>query len=386
MSARLASNSTSWDNSQVIYSTFYEPTLIEVIGDEILISPGSGIEALSIATGADKAVIAWSDLSDVSLTVKGATFSGGASGSWSLTSPLSNAGGFFIFLPNRIGIAVGSTEKVLALWSFLGDSSLIPQGSSQQLGGPSWLSTTFPDNPSGVNTLTPQVAIDAAGNAYALLFQEQTAIPPFQSPLYSGFFTVLTLPAAGQVWIPLFSSPLLSNTSSIPQLAVNSSGQGVVAYEDDSVIKVVEFTNNSSSFTPITLSLLGTNQGVQIAVDSLGNGVAVWNELEGGQVFATAGTQLFPPLPPASFSGEVVENRFLLQTDRIHRLQWQPSPDPSVTNYELYRNGKKVAVIPTKGPYWYSDHDRSSRVKDVYRLYAVNSAGSQSTFLQIALQ
>jgi hypothetical protein len=386
LAARLSAHSTSWDPFQVVYSTPYSPTLIFIVGEEVVILPGTGIDALSLAAGSDgQGIVNWSQLNFFATLIPyGATFSGGASGTWSLTDPLSGVANFFPFFPNTIGLAVAPTGRVLSLWSSLLSSPfLVPQGASQSLGGLSWSPTAFPTNPANVNTLSPQVSMDAAGNAFALLFQEETATGIFQSVPYSGFFTVLTLPFAGQTWTPLFTSSQLSVTSTIPSLAVNPQGQAVVVYEDNTVIKALSFTASSKTFSPTTLSISGVNQDVHAALDPLGAGVAVWSETAGGQIFASAG-RLFL-LPPTDFQGKVIENRFLTQTNRIYRLTWKPSPDPFVVKYVLLRNGKKIAEIPATGPYAYDDHNRIPGVKTVYTLYA-KGAGVVSVPLTVTLE
>jgi len=84
------------------------------------------------------------------------------------------------------------------------------------------------------------------------------------------------------------------------------------------------------------------------------------------------------PTPPSHFVGRVVENKFATQTEYIHQLKWIPSSDPSVVEYQLFRNGKLIAVIPASGPFVYLDHNRRKHRQDVYTLIAVSSSGLQS--------
>jgi len=87
---------------------------------------------------------------------------------------------------------------------------------------------------------------------------------------------------------------------------------------------------------------------------------------------------LTPPLPPSHFAGKTIENKFATQTDIIHCLKWKPSPDQSVFKYELFRNGRLIAVIPASGPFVYLDHNRRKNVPDTYTLIAVSANGLQS--------
>jgi len=84
------------------------------------------------------------------------------------------------------------------------------------------------------------------------------------------------------------------------------------------------------------------------------------------------------PVSPSHFAGKIIENKFATQTDIIHRLKWIPSSDPSVVEYQLFRNGKLIAVIPASGPFIYLDHNRREHVPDTYILIAITASGVQS--------
>ena len=103
------------------------------------------------------------------------------------------------------------------------------------------------------------------------------------------------------------------------------------------------------------------------------------------QVNISLNTDLQPPLPPVTFQGEVINNRFLTQTDIIHKLFWSPSPDPSVVFYTLFRNGEFLAQFPKQGPFHYQDHNRREHVQDTYVLTTSNAAGVQSFPLTVVL-
>ncbi len=83
------------------------------------------------------------------------------------------------------------------------------------------------------------------------------------------------------------------------------------------------------------------------------------------------GTHLFPPEPGSNFKGKIIKNRFLTQTDIVHRLTWTPSPSLTVTSYNIYRNGVLIAKIPAKGPFVYDDHGRHKNKVDTYTLVAL---------------
>lgn len=85
----------------------------------------------------------------------------------------------------------------------------------------------------------------------------------------------------------------------------------------------------------------------------------------------------FFPNAPQDFAGKVINNRFALQTDRVNRLTWTASTDPTINSYLLLRDGQPLASIPATGPFVYEDHNRKKNVTYTYTLYAV-SGNTQS--------
>lgn len=99
---------------------------------------------------------------------------------------------------------------------------------------------------------------------------------------------------------------------------------------------------------------------------------------QGGQraVFSQS-ISISPPIPPSQFKGKVVKNVFTTQTDCIHHLSWHPSPDSSVVGYQIWRNGRLIAITAANQS-TYKDHNRRKNEKDIYTLYAFNANGALS--------
>ncbi len=102
----------------------------------------------------------------------------------------------------------------------------------------------------------------------------------------------------------------------------------------------------------------------------------------------TQNLSLYPiDVPPTNLSGDVLVNRLILQMDRIHRLTWQPSVSPEVTEYRIYRNGQVIKNIgASTRPLVYDDHNRSAKTADLYVVTSINSDGSESSGLSISLK
>lgn len=95
---------------------------------------------------------------------------------------------------------------------------------------------------------------------------------------------------------------------------------------------------------------------------------------------------LIPNSPPKNLTGNVISNRFLLQSDRIHRLQWDASQDPTVLYYRIFRNGEQIAKVLANGPLEYDDHRRSAKIPDQYMVNDVNASGNESSSVSITLR
>lgn len=91
------------------------------------------------------------------------------------------------------------------------------------------------------------------------------------------------------------------------------------------------------------------------------------------------------PAPPSHFRGQLIKNEFATQTDYIHRLTWEPSPDASTVRYKLFRNDQLIGKISGRGPFTFDDHNRTKDKKDHYVLMAVNRQGRESKPVKLTL-
>lgn len=89
-------------------------------------------------------------------------------------------------------------------------------------------------------------------------------------------------------------------------------------------------------------------------------------------------------LNPTTITGDVIVNRFLLQADRIHKITWTPSQSTKVANYRIYRNDVLIATVSSETRS-YEDHNRDSKLKDVYTVKTVNTDGSESSGVSVTL-
>ena len=148
------------------------------------------------------------------------------------------------------------------------------------------------------------------------------------------------------------------------------------------LFETVRFTDNNGNYIMATLSagnysLTITARGFYTQTISFSIGIA--------QV-VTVNVALIPNSPPRNLSGKVINNRFLLQADRIHHLQWDASQDPTVLFYQVFRNGSLIATISANAPLEYDDHRRSAKVADYYLVNDINASGNESSSVSIILR
>lgn len=171
----------------------------------------------------------------------------------------------------------------------------------------------------------------------------------------------------GQITNTLTSSPI--------------SGVFVILSQGGSFI-AVRVTDNSGNYTIDTLStgnytltLVARGYYRKSTDFSIGVGETL-----------TVNLTLLPNSPPKNLTGTVINNRFLLQADRIHHIAWQPSQDPSVLYYRVYRNGVILSTISANDPLIYNDHNRNSNLTDTYSVDDVNATDNVSSSVSISLR
>lgn len=89
----------------------------------------------------------------------------------------------------------------------------------------------------------------------------------------------------------------------------------------------------------------------------------------------SVGLDIFLPQGALNFIGERAQNRFATQIDRMIKLTWKASVDPTVVAYNLYRDGVLIRSFPTTVPFVFFDHNRKKGKTYTYQIRTVNGAG-----------
>lgn len=83
------------------------------------------------------------------------------------------------------------------------------------------------------------------------------------------------------------------------------------------------------------------------------------------------------PSPPTNVRGKIIQSRLMNRVNRINCIKWNPSSDPFVTSYRIYREDKFIAEILAGEPLVYNDEWRKKK-KYTYLITAVNAFGQES--------
>lgn len=369
------------------------------------------------------ALALWVRFDDDNFIIQGAWLPNGT-GDWMPTIDLS-VSGQDSFKPQ---VAMNGNGYAVAVWESFNDNQRIIQSATIKMGSTFW--TPVEDVSHDESAGSPQVAIDALGNAKAVWTYFNGSNIQIKSAILKMGATSWTKPQ------DLSDS---GQNSSSPCIGMDPKGNAVALWTrydgNHYIIESSKCSKDGDWEKANTLSEKGGEaEKPQVAVDKSGNIVAVWSRFDGSRYvtqvtlgslrgnwrpiknlsgnewnainpqvifnkgFATAvwlghngGTSnIFTssinpvPLPPKSFRGQSVKNRFATKTVYVNRLTWEPSADKNIVSYRIYRNDSLIATVKAKEKPIYDDK-RGKNSRDTYALVSVNKLELESEPLSINL-
>ena len=221
-------------------------------------------------------------------------------------------------------------------------------------------------------TINPQLATLPNGTAIAIW--QNNSEGAIQGAIYDGLG-----------WIHLTNISTVGQSVNKPNLAVNALGEAVAVWLNvalgtvqGAVFQGVEWTR-TGDVSPAP----GSYDDPHVALSDTGYAVAVFTNTAATSIqSAVLSTIPTPPNPPTNLMGTVLADKFLFQTEIVHRLTFTPSTS-SVDDYLVYRNGFPVATISGTGPFVFVDRNRGQHV-DFYEVIAV-SGGVESEAATITI-
>lgn len=224
------------------------------------------------------AVAVWEELNGTS-TVRASTMQFG--GSWSAPIDISQPGSDSSQIPQ---VAVDPAGNAVAVWARNNGSFTIMQAATLSFGG-AW-STPVDISPTNKDSFSPQVGVDSSGNAVAIWTEVTDQI-----------IQGATLPFGGD-WTTLVNISSTSDLSNVPILAVDPSGNAVATWTALSAgnffIQASTLPFGSSWSLPVNVSSAGfVSLESEVSVDQFGNAIALWIEPIGSDIFILAASLPF---------------------------------------------------------------------------------------------
>jgi hypothetical protein len=174
-------------------------------------------------------------------------------------------------------IAMDSTGNGIAVWS-QSDGVRRNIWANHYVVGIGWSTAQLIETDNNGDANLPQIAVDPAGNGIAVWHQSDGV----RANIWANRYT------SGVGWS---TAELLesdnSGNATLPQIGVDSSGNGIAVWEQSDGVR---FNISASQFDPdtgwstaepIEIDNTGSAFIPQIAVDSSGNGIAVWGQSDG---------------------------------------------------------------------------------------------------------
>ena len=189
-----------------------------------------------------------------------------AGASWTGAQTLSPATGFNAADP---AIALSSTGAAVAMWDLYHANSsqgLVIQASARQAHG-SWGPVVSLTSGATSSSTVPEVGMDTHGNAIAIWLQTTSTTSVIESA---------NLPSGGSWTTPVaLSSPALS--ASRPSLAVNSAGDAIAGWQTTSGQILVAERKSGAWGAPVTIATASYRQGsAQVAINNRGDAAIAW--------------------------------------------------------------------------------------------------------------
>lgn len=353
---------------------------------------GSKATYPSIAVGGSgnntKAVIVWQDTNGSSAAIYSSTkFISG--GSWSskkvISDNLHNAGSPFV--------AVDKKGNALAIWysyDIVGDSYV---NVTVQSSGLPYLSANWGDLTSlslpGIrnpNTLQAKIAFDCVGNAIALwnnsLDDETFILESSVKPL-NGKWSDSALIVDSNLYA--YSADLaVTSYGDVLGIYMFSNGNNLMIQSVESDIN--GFLNNLWT-VPITISQGNNNAFPRIAAVVNGNeihAIAVWPYYNGiySSIVASTGSKILI-LPPRNLKVIQSNRLFGVFTEYYNTLSWEPSMDPNIEGYLIFRNGLFIEKVGAK-TFQFEDENRTLNGSVIYTVIAIDNQQTQSKAVNVS--
>lgn len=321
---------------------------------------------------AGNAVVVWMRSDGVNGRVQASYFNGT---SWSvIATDLSAAGQD----ANQPQVSINTTGVAVAVWQRSDGSNTIVQARTAINGV--WSGSIVDISQAGVDSISPNVAVDASGDAAILWVSDFNSI------------IATVLPFGGTSITPQsLSSGSVANN---PSVGITLNGYAVATWEIFDTENRIQGSTliNGLWTTPVNIQSDATVnlRNGNVAVATNGRAVSIWSLSGEGNGFIQASfLDFIDPLGPVTnLRGDQRCNRFLTQTELFNVLRWNPSVVGSAVSYTIYRDAgltQVIGIVLATNPLKFIDHNRTKYMTYTYYIVAVDSLNNVSTPVSVTV-
>jgi hypothetical protein len=214
--------------------------------------------------------------------------------------------------------------------------------------------------------ISPNVDLDSQGNCMAVWNTSDNAL--FSSTKLKG-----------ETWNPGTQFAPSAFHSAPASINVSPCDLALIAWADESV-QVSSGSIGGDFSRPFVLGFAGDQNestGDPIAIQGVcGEAIAVWLGMDGNPTIQIAQSRNIGAL--SSLTGAQIKNDFGTLTSYTNELNWAISPDPNITGFQIYRNGRPIAFV---GPstFKYKDVRQKKGQPTRYGVAVVESQGAETS-------
>ncbi len=351
-----------------------------------LSASGQDADSVQVAVDASgNAVAVWRRFDGSNTIIQAATLAFGSTVWVAATADLSAAGND----SRDPQVAVDPAGNAVAVWSFFNGftTDISIQGATLAFGSSTWVATSDLLAPTLNSAGSPQVGVDAAGNALAIWVRNNGVDPVLEGA---------TLAFGSSIWVPTTTIVIPGFGEFFPILAVNASGDAVAVWVlIDAGIVTFAIQASTLAFGTGTWTA-PVNIGVpavfpleppvgfpDVAIGPSGNAVAIWQGTNGANAIIQAAIYgLSIPAAPTHLTGKQVNDRFATQSVLVNVLKWQaPQGGTQLVAYAIYRDSaltQLAGTVSASGKLQFQDGNRQPGQTYTYYVVAVGTGGSQS--------
>jgi uncharacterized protein YfiM (DUF2279 family) len=205
----------------------------------------------------------------------------------------------------------------------------------------------------------------------------------------------ITPTSAGCIGSPI---SVVVTVNPIPQATATPSSQTICSGSSTSIMLNSNVTGTTFSWTVIEQDVTGASAGSgsfiaqTLNTTTSASGKATYtitptspNGCIGSPINVVVKVKQCLVEGPTHFQGKIKYNKFASQTDIVHVLSWQASPDPNVRGYKIFQGHKLIKIFHGRNVNKLKLHNRKKNKVYHYGIVAFTASGTESQPVKLTL-